>query len=438
MFSYYLKLGLLSIRRNPLMSTLMIAAIAVGIGASMTIITVNYVMSGNPIPQKSDQLFYVQLDSWDPNNAEDDGSFEPQDQLTYIDAMALMKAGKAYRQIASNKSGLVLEPQGDDERPFSVETRNTWADLFPMFDLRFLHGSGWDDSADQNIERVVVLSKDLNERVFGGENSVGRQLRLNGMDFQVVGVLDEFLPVPKFYDVTNGAFDEPEELFIPFTVAVEYELPRNGNTNCWKPIDGEGLDAFLRSECAWIQFWAELRNDAEEQEYMAFLNAYAEQQKEMGRFPRPLNNRLSDVMEWMENQEVVEDDARVMLGLSLLFLVVCLLNTIGLLLAKFLGKSGDISLRRALGASRSSLFIQHMIESGLIGLGGGIFGLGLAWLGLRGIEMLFGDFIENLVGMDWVMVLTAIGLAILSALLAGLYPTWRACSIAPAGQLKLQ
>ena len=438
MFSYYLKLGLLSIRRNPLMSTLMIAAIAVGIGASMTIITVNYVMSGNPIPQKSDQLFYVQLDSWDPNNAEDDGSFEPQDQLTYIDAMALMKAGKAYRQIASNKSGLVLEPQGDDERPFSVETRNTWADFFPMFDLRFLHGSGWDDSADQNIERVVVLSKDLNERVFGGENSVGRQLRLNGMDFQVVGVLDEFLPVPKFYDVTNGAFDEPEELFIPFTVAVEYELPRNGNTNCWKPIDGEGLDAFLRSECAWIQFWAELRNDAEEQEYMAFLNAYAEQQKEMGRFPRPLNNRLSDVMEWMENQEVVEDDARVMLGLSLLFLVVCLLNTIGLLLAKFLGKSGDISLRRALGASRSSLFIQHMIESGLIGLGGGIFGLGLAWLGLRGIEMLFGDFIENLVGMDWVMVLTAIGLAILSALLAGLYPTWRACSIAPASQLKLQ
>lgn len=143
-------------------------------------------------------------------------------------------------------------------------------------------------------------------------------------------------------------------------------------------------------------------------------------------------------MEWMENQEVVEDDARVMLGLSLLFLVVCLLNTIGLLLAKFLGKSGDISLRRALGASRSSLFIQHMIESGLIGLGGGIFGLCLAWLGLRGIEMLFGDFIENLVGMDWVMVLTAIGLAILSALLAGLYPTWRACSIAPASQLKLQ
>ena len=437
MFSYYLKLGWLSIRRNPFLSALMIAAIAVGIGASMTIITVNHVMSGNPIPQKSDQLFYVQLDGWDPNKYDED-EFEPPDQVTYLDAMALMKADKAYRQVASNRSTLVLEPQGEGERPFSVSTRNTWADFFPMFELPFIYGSGWDDSADDNLEKVVVLSREINERIFGGENSVGRSMRLNGMEFRVVGVMDEYLPVPRFYDVTTGAFDEPAEIFIPFNIAVEYQLPRNGNTSCWKSPDGDGFEAFLNSECVWIQFWAELRSDEEKQEYMAFLNAYAEQQKELGRFPRPIDNRLSDVMEWMENQEVVEDDAQVMLGLSLLFLVVCLLNTIGLLLAKFLGKSADISLRRALGASRSNLFVQHMIESGLIGLGGGIFGLGLTWLGLRGIEMLFGEFIKNLVDLDWVMILTAIGLAIVSALLAGLYPTWRACRIAPASQLKLQ
>ena len=437
MFSYYLKLGWLSIRRNPLLSALMVAAIAVGIGASMSIITVNYVMSGNPIPQKSDQLFYVQIDNGDPNH-QDEGGFEAPDQVTYLDTMALMKAGKAFRQVASNRSGLVLEPQGEDEMPFSVSTRNTWADFFPMFDLPFIYGSGWDDSSDQNLERVVVLSKEINERVFGGENSVGRSVRLNGMDFQVVGVLDEYQPVPKFYDVTNDAFGEIEELFIPFNIAVEYEFPRNGNTNCWKSPDGDGFEAFLNSECIWIQFWAELRNETEKQEYMALLNAYVEQQKALGRFQRPMNNHLSNVMEWMEHEEVVEDDARVMLGLSLLFLVVCLLNTIGLLLAKFMGKSTDISLRRALGATRSSLFIQHMIESGLIGLGGGIFGLGLTWLGLRGIEMLFEDIVDNLVSLDWVMVMTAIGLAIASALLAGLYPTWRACRIAPASQLKIQ
>ncbi|MGA9575076.1 MAG: ABC transporter permease, partial [Lysobacterales bacterium] len=414
MFSYYLKLGWLSIQRNPLLSTLMVAAIAIGIGACMTIITVNYAMSSNPIPQKSDQLFYVQVDSWDPIEHDNEG-FEPPDQMTYLDAMALMKAGKAYRQVASNRSGLVLEPQGEGERPFSVSARNTWSDFFPMFDLRFLYGGGWDDAADNNLERVVVLSKEINERVFGGENSVGRSVRLNGMDFRVVGVMDEFAPVPKFYDVTNDPFGEAEEVYIPFNIAVEYELPRNGNTNCWKSPDGDGFEAFLNSECAWIQFWAELRNDTEKQEYMDFLNAYAEQQKELGRFPRPLNNQLSNVMEWMENQHVVDDDAQVMLGLSFLFLVVCLLNTIGLLLAKFLGKSGDISLRRALGATRASLFTQHMIESGMIGLGGGVLGLGLTWLGLHGIKFLFGDDVERLASLDWVMVLTAIILAIISA-----------------------
>jgi putative ABC transport system permease protein len=437
MFSYYLKLGWLSIRRNPLLSVLMIAAIAIGIGACMSTLTVNYIMSGNPIPHKSDQLFYVQLDNWDPYEEAEDG-FEPPDQMTYLDAMALMKAGKAHRQVASNRSFLVLEPQGGEEKPFMVDTRSTGSDFFPMFDLPFMYGSGWDSAADRDLDRVVVLSREINERVFGGEDSVGRYVRLNSMDFRVVGVLDEYQPVPKFYDVTNGAFNDPEEIYVPFNVAVDNELPRSGNTSCWKPTGGNDFEAFLNSECIWIQFWAELRNAREKQEYMDFLDAYVEQQKALGRFPRPLNNRLSDVMEWMEIEEVVYDDAQVMLGLSALFLVVCLLNTVGLLLAKFLGKSGDIGLRRALGGSQSALFVQHLVEAGLIGLGGGILGLGFTWLGLRGIEMLFGEYVDNMVNLDWVMVLTAIGLAIVSALLAGLYPTWRTCRIAPASQLKAQ
>ncbi len=436
MFVYYLKLGWLSIRRNPLLSTLMIAAIAVGIGASMTTLTVTYVMSGDPIPHKSDQLFYVQIDNWDPYEEVDEGGFEPPDQMTYKDAMALLDADRAFRQVASNRSALILDPEGEDELPFMADTRNTYADFFRMFDLPFLYGSGWDDAADEHLERVVVLSRETNEQVFGGANSVGRSVRLNDMDFRVVGVLDEWIPVPKFYDVTNGAFRDPEEIYVPFNVAVEYQFNRSGNTSCWKSLDGDGFEAFLNSECIWIQFWAELRNEQEKQEYMDFLDAYVKQQKELGRFPRPLNNRLSDVMEWMESEQVVEDDAMVMLGLSALFLAVCLLNTIGLLLAKFLGKAGDIGLRRALGASRATLFTQHIVESAMIGLAGGVLGLGLAWLGLRGIEILFGDFVENLVDMDWVMVLTGVVLAVLSALLAGLYPTWRACRIAPAGQLK--
>jgi putative ABC transport system permease protein len=163
-----------------------------------------------------------------------------------------------------------------------------------------------------------------------------------------------------------------------------------------------------------------------------------ESQKAAGRFPRPLNNRLKNVMDWMQDQEVVEKDVRVLLGLAFLFLVVCLLNTIGLLLAKVMRRTGDISLRRALGASRRAVFSQYTVEAGIIGLAGGLCGIGMTLIGLQGVRMLYGneEFMTRLVRMDWVMVLTAIGLAIVSALAAALYPTWRACGVHPASQLK--
>jgi putative ABC transport system permease protein len=238
--------------------------------------------------------------------------------------------------------------------------------------------------------------------------------------------------------VTTCAFNEVSDVFFPFSVSISKELSGRGNTNCWKPVGEGGWSAFLNSECVWMQFWVELHGEEERAEYLAFLDAYAEQQKSLGRFPRPMNNRLNNVMEWMEDQEVVVKDVQVLLGLAVLFLVVCLLNTIGLLLAKVLRRSADISLRRALGASKNAVFSQYIIEAGLIGLAGGVAGVGMTWLGLRGIEALYGQFgfISNLVTMDWVMILAAVILAIFSALGAALYPTWRACRIQPASQLK--
>ncbi len=439
MLTYYIKLGLLSIRKNPVLSALMIAAIAVGIGACMTIVTINYIMGGNPIPHKSDNLYYVQLDSWDPDEPAEEPN-EPPRQVTYIDATALLAAGKASRQVVSYRTVRVVEPEVKDQLPFTANTRSTTADFFAMFDVPFLFGSGWDKAADDSLEQVAVLSRDMNEQLFGGENSVGKQVTMNGEQYRVTGVLDNWIPVPKYYDVTTGAFNDPEEIYFPFSISIANEVSGDGNTNCWKPIDDGGFSAFLNSECVWMQMWVELNSESEKTSYLSFMDAYVDSQKLLGRFPRPLNNRLSNVEEWLINQEVVDEDAQVLLGLAILFLIVCLLNTIGLLLAKIMRRAGEIGLRRALGATKGAMFSQQIVEAGIIGLSGGILGVGMTWLGLRAIERLFEgvSFIEHLVSMDWVMVLSAVILAIVSALLAALYPTWRACNIQPASQIKAQ
>jgi putative ABC transport system permease protein len=435
MFRYYAKLGLLSIRRNPVLSALMVAAIATGIGACMTIVNIDYVMSGNPIPHRSELLYHVQLDSWDPYEAAEEPN-EPPDELTYIDGKALLEAGKARRQVLSYRTGRVIQPEGDAQLPFQVSSRSTTADFFPMFDTPFLYGNGWDKSADDSMAYVVVLSRAISEQLFGDEDPVGRNVVMNGDTYRVTGVLDTWQPTPKFYTSMTRLAKPKKSL--PFSVSIAEELGIYGNTNCWKPMDETGWLAFINSECVWMQLWVELHGDAEREQYMAYLNAYVESQKAIGRFPRPVNNRLYDVMQWMQNREVVEDDVQVLLGLAVLFLLVCLLNTIGLLLAKIMRRSGDIGLRRALGASRRAIFSQYIVEAGLIGIAGGIAGIGMTMLGLQGIKLLYGEFefVDRLVRLDWVMISTAIVLAVISALGAALYPTWRACGIHPASQLK--
>ena len=434
LFGYSVWLALRNIRRNIVLSLLMVAAIGIGIGASMSMVTVNYRFQANPIPEKSDVLHYIRLDSGDPNGQND----APPAQLTYLDATALLRAGRAYREAAMSMARMAVIPPDREQRPFFAEARAPTADFFPMFEAPFEFGGGWTAAEDDGAEQVVVLSAPINDRIFGGVDSVGRTLTLANGDYRVVGVLAEWDLSLRFWDaaVGGGPGVQIEDVFVPWSLIVANALQRQGNTNCWKPFDGSSLTGFLNSECVWIQYWAELRTEAERSDYHAFLDAYVTEQKALGRFPRPLDNRVTDVMDFLAEEGGVPNEARVLLGLSILFLAVCLINTLGMLLAKFLGKASEIGVRRALGASRVRLMQQYLIEAAIIGVAGGLLGIVLTWLGLKGIDGLIMEDLGNFLAIDWKMALTAVGLAIVATLITSIYPTWRACSVQPSVYLK--
>jgi len=187
----------------------------------------------------------------------------------------------------------------------------------------------------------------------------------------------------------------------------------------------------------WLNFWVELDSAADRDRYKAFLDNYVMEQKKLGRFPRPLNNRLSNIEQWLDVEKVVRDDTRIQMALSIGFLLVCLINTIGLLLAKFSVRAPEVGVRRALGASRKEIFTQFLIESAVVGLVGGLLGLALA----IGALSLIGSISEQIAvttKMDWVMLLVTFVMSVSAAVLAGLLPTWRACQVTPAIQLKSQ
>lgn len=437
MFSYNLKLALASMRRNPVMTALMVAAIAVGIGISMTTLSVYYLMSSNPIPAKSERLFAVTIDSWNPIRPFDEDFPErAPHQLTFQDAERLAGLRAAPRQTPMFESSLIVEPDGDDALPFEAPARVAQADFFAMFDVPFLYGGPWDRAADERAEPVVVLTRALNERLFGGADSVGEELVMGDRPFRVVGVIDSWDPTPRFYDPINGGFQEVMDMFIPFGLARPLELTSIGSDWGWKSEDFENYEQYVdASESVWLQYFVELDSPADAAAYIAHLDAYVEQQKALGRFERPMNNNVYDVMAWMAYHEVIANDAGVLVALSFLFLIVSVLSTIALLLTKLVGRKGEASLRRALGASRQTLFGQQLVEVGTIGFAGGVIGLVLTWIGIKGIAALY-ELTPGLARLDWVMVATAIAFSVGSGLIAGIYPAWRVCRIPPASQLK--
>lgn len=433
MFGYYFKLALRSFRRNKVLTALMVLAIALGIGAAMTTLTVYTVLSGDPLPGKSHTLFYPQLEPRGNNTSD----AEPPTQLTRYDAEALLREARGDRQAMMTGGNVAIEPDVAGVDPFFADARYTSADFFAMFDAPFRFGTAWDRGADERRTRVAVISSELNDRLFGGEDSVGRTVRLDRSTFTIVGVLDQWRPVPKFYDMYSNTYGRVEQVFIPFSTSRELQMARSGNMNCFQARDEGQRDTDLGASCVWIQYWVQLDTPARVADYERYLVNYSEQQRAAGRFELPPKVRLRSLMEWMDFNGVVPGDVRLQVWLAFGFLLVCLLNTVGLLLAKFLRRSGEIGVRRALGATRREIFVQHLVEAGTIGLAGGVLGLGLAGLGLWAVRQQAASYAE-LAHFSAPLLLLTFALAILASLLAGVLPAWRAMQVTPAIQLKSQ
>lgn len=433
MLGHYCNLALRSFARNKVLTILMVLAIALGIGACMTTLTVFHVLSGDPLPGRSATLFHPQLDAPSMRDYEPGG--EPPGQLTRHDATQLLREKKGRRQAMMTGGYVSVTPARGGLDPFIADARYTSADMFPMFDMPFLYGNPWGAAEDEAHARVVVISKDLNQRLFGGENSVGRTLRLDQGDFTIIGVLEDWRPTPKFYDVYGQrGYGSTEPVFLPFTTSRDLNMGRGGSIDCWQRSQDNTAE---NAPCTWVQYWVQLDSPQEKAAYLQYLTNYSDQQRAAGRFERPTNVKLRNVREWTEFHRILPGDVTIQMWLAFAFLAVCLLNTIGLLLAKFLRRGGEIGVRRALGASRGAIFRQLMVEAGTIGIAGGLLGLGLALLGLWAVRQQPVDYAE-LAHLDPLMLLFTFVIAILCSLLAGMLPAWRAMQITPAVQLKAQ
>jgi putative ABC transport system permease protein len=439
MLGYYIDLALRSLKRSPGLTTLMILIVGFGVAASMTSYSVFRAVSGDPIPWKSSRLFVPQIDIWGPKGHLDStNNGEPPEAMDYTDAVALMREHRARYQSAMYQMSPSIVPPDASKHPINIGGHAVYSEFFPMLDVPFKFGSGWGADSDAQRAAVVVISGKLNQKLFGGANSVGKTIDIDGKDYRVVGVLGDWNPKPVFYDVVNtGGFTTgQEDVFLPFTRAIDVGMSNDGNTNCSEIPKGSGFVGLQQSSCVWISYMVELDDKAAASAYKDYLDGYFRDQKAAGRFDWPVNNRLRDLPAWLESEHVVPSDTKISLMVALGLLLACLVNTAGLLLAKFLRRSSEIGVRRALGAPRMAIYSQFLIEAAMVGLTGGVLGLLLTWVGVHSVSWVLPKEIASLARVDVVLLVLTLAVSVIATMLAGLYPTFRASRVQPALQLK--
>jgi putative ABC transport system permease protein len=405
----------------------------------MTTLTVMHLLSGDPLPGRSAHLYYAQVDG-DPMPY--GGTHrEPPDMMDYRSAVDLWSAHRANRQALIADSPIKLSAPGTNHPPLMLTMLSTTSGFFPMFDVPFEYGSAWTAADGANRARVAVISSDLNDKLFGGKDSVGKMLRIRQSDVRIVGVLKPWRPSPVFYNVVGGRFangdtasyyGKSEDVFMPFFTSLEINDGNFQQFNCWAQLPHPGH--LENAPCDWVGLWVELDSPAPGASYRTFLDSYAQQQKALGRIVY-IETRLRDLMGWLDFNHVIPKNVKLQTWLAFAFLAICLFNMVGLLLAKFLRRAGEIGVRRALGASRRAVFAQCLTEAGLIGLIGGVSGWLLTLAGLWLVRRQQTPY-SDLVHMDVSMFAVTFGLAVAVSLLAGALPALRASRIAPALQLK--
>ncbi|HEX4051576.1 MAG TPA: ABC transporter permease [Steroidobacteraceae bacterium] len=334
MFGYNLSLALRSLRRNPALTVLMIVAIGVGIGASMTTLTVLHILSGRSLPTNSASIFFPQVD---PMPADLYNTHHPLSMMDYRSAVDLWNTRRADRQALVVQSPVKVSAPGVDRPPMMLTLLSTTPDFFPMFEVPFQYGSAWTAEEGSRRVRVAVISSDLNAKLFGGHDSVGKTIRLRDRDVRIVGVLKPWRPHPLFYDVEGsvtgsmvsmGYYGKPEDLFMPFFSALDVNDGNFSQFTCWgngpaKPGHLEG------SPCLWVSLWVQLDSARKVAAYRAVLNNYAQQQQALGRFAKT-DTRMLDLVRRLDYERVIPGDVRLQTWLALAFLAICLFNMVGL------------------------------------------------------------------------------------------------------------
>lgn len=427
MLKYYVQLAFENIKRAPTLYLLVILTLSLGVGLLCANLALVNSMASDPIPHKSDRLFHVSMNTWVNENPH----VQPLHIIRYRDAMQILKSDiPVNTAIFFVSNAYARDANAADLSRSRAVIRATNPGFFKLTDAPFAFGNAF----THINAKEVVIGDDLNNKVFGGGNNVGKSIELAGEIFTVVGILKPWDLRPLFYHVTeNRAFNPTEDVFLPLETALDYDMSigaRSSSTDNWRvSSDTRDRNVF------YMQAWVELEKPSDKSAFENYLTNYSQSLKESGEHPNEIINDLHDVNEWMEKNNVVDQRIIAFTIATLLFLCVCVFNASSLLLSKFHAAKFEIGLRRAIGASNQQMLVQGLVESTIVGVIASAIALVFSWLFLKAsIEFL--PMLTNIAVLDIEVLAWGVGIAIIASNISVIYPLIRANRYTISAELK--
>lgn len=403
--------------RNPAMSAIAVLSIACGTGANVAMFSVADAMLLRPLPvSRPDELLAIGF-------RQDSAARTEPARASYLDYHDLRRRVRSFDGILAYNYGTVAFTARPGAQPrvrfASFVSDNFFSVLGVGLPLgRAFHG---DEAAAGTSARVAILSDAAWRAEFGADAAiVGRSMRIGGIDFTIVGVAP-----PTFQGLHQFV---REAIYLPLGV-----LPLVGDANPPGVLDARterifSLKGRLRSDASVGEARAELGTIA-----LALGQAYPESNAD---------HRLEAQTELSYKFEQRPLDAAlivVLLTLSGAVLCVACANVAGLLASRAPARAREMSLRLAVGASRVRLVRQLLTETLAIALIGGAAGLAVARLGiqvLRGIQFPSDIIAPPVFELDRRALAFSLGVAMASAILAGLGPALHTTRVDLAAALK--
>jgi putative ABC transport system permease protein len=419
-FRYYLKVSWVSIKRAPLPYALTIFILSLGLGVFFANATFYYQLNSDPLPHKSDKLFFPMtlMVPWDECT-----DCSPPPVLSYSNVQKLSQT-----DIPSAKAGMYSADGylrlDTKQAPTPVSIRITQPDFFKMFEVPLLHGSIW---ADDKARFELILSKQTAEKMFGRSDVVGEKIQLDDRFFTVIGVLDDWQMLPRLYDANNYNYlSDAEQVYMPLESGYDLNYMSNTMSRTFDDTDYRQLATQGRSGALHqLQFWVQLDTEAQQQAYRQFMSNLVADEQKAGRHKPTPNNQLVPMSNIVSYFGLESDDIKAFALVTLLFLVVCLFNASHLSLNRYISNQYEFSLRRALGASRGQLQQQMLADVLLMATFCCVGGLLIAWGGVTLLNFLWPA--NSLFGRwDLTLLLLLLVITFTTSYLVTLYPSLRA------------